>query len=272
MLTFLHSSNVNIAAIQETKLTNNTKPHKAPGWAAVRLDRQKCKGGSLLMLFKETILFVDNTAVHPPSADPHLEQQGTSITMPNRQQLHIHNTFIPPHRSLSAGHNESIAHLLCNIEMLLVVEDTNAHHSRWDTNTNEDERGEQLAGKIDAADHMNINENTATRQPTNLRYRSPDICMASNDIALLSHLELSTSQASYHLPVLITIKSELSTIDGPRRCHIYMKKADLARNARNLSSTNATIEQAHRIHGGLLWAYAANNRTTRPIRAPGSTT
>ena len=33
--TFLHRNNVNIAAIQETKLTNKTKPLKTPGWAAV---------------------------------------------------------------------------------------------------------------------------------------------------------------------------------------------------------------------------------------------
>ena len=31
LLTFLNSNNVNIAAIQETKLTNKTKPHKTPG-------------------------------------------------------------------------------------------------------------------------------------------------------------------------------------------------------------------------------------------------
>ena len=48
LLTFLHSNNVNIAAIQETKLTNKTKPLKTPGWAAVRLDRHKNKGGGLL--------------------------------------------------------------------------------------------------------------------------------------------------------------------------------------------------------------------------------
>ena len=84
LLTILHS---NIAAIQETKLTNKTKPPKTPGWAAVRLDRHKNKGGGLLMLVKDTIPFVDNTAALPQSADPHLEQQGISITMPNRQQL-----------------------------------------------------------------------------------------------------------------------------------------------------------------------------------------
>ena len=72
LLTFLQSNNVNIAAIQETKLTNMFKPHKTPGWAAVRLDRQKNKGGGLLMLIKETIPFVDNTAALPQSADPHL--------------------------------------------------------------------------------------------------------------------------------------------------------------------------------------------------------
>ena len=35
LMTFLHSNNFNIAVIQETKLTNKTKPLKTPGWAAV---------------------------------------------------------------------------------------------------------------------------------------------------------------------------------------------------------------------------------------------
>ena len=40
------------------------------------------------MPIKDTIPFVDNTAALPQSADPHVEQQGISITLPNRQQLH----------------------------------------------------------------------------------------------------------------------------------------------------------------------------------------
>ena len=133
----------------------------------MRLDRQKNKGGGLLMLIKETIPFVDNTAALPQSTDPHLEQRGISITMPNRQQLHIHNINIPPCSSSSTGHNASIVHLLCSNEMSLIVGDINVHHSRWDTNTNKDERGEQLADKIDAADYPILNENEATRLPTN---------------------------------------------------------------------------------------------------------
>ena len=38
-VTFLYSNNVNIAAIQEAKLTNKANPLKMPEWAAVRLDR-----------------------------------------------------------------------------------------------------------------------------------------------------------------------------------------------------------------------------------------
>ena len=181
------------------------------------------------MLIKDTIPFVDNTAALPQSADPQLEQQGFSIAMPNRQQLHIHKIYIPPRSSCSASHNASISHLLSNNELSLIVGDINAHHSRWDTNTSEDERGEQPADEIDAADYTILRENVATRQPTNGRSTSPDISLKSNDIALLSDWSVSTSLASDHLPILITINSELSTIDGPRRTYINFKKVDWAR-------------------------------------------
>ena len=185
LLTFLHS----IDAIQKNKLTNKIKPLKTPGWAAVRLDRHMNKGGDLLMLVKDTILLDDNTAALPQSADSHLEQQGISVTMPNRQQLHI---YILSHISCSAGQNASIAHLLSNNEISLIVGDINAHHSRWDTNTNEDERGEQLVDKIDTADDTILNENEVMQLSTNGRSTSLHISLASNDIALLSDRSVST--------------------------------------------------------------------------------
>ena len=100
--------------------------------------------------------------------------------------------------------------------MLLIVGDINAHQSILDTNTNEDERGDQLADEIDEADYTILNENEATRLPTDGRSTSPDISLVANDIALLSEWSVSTPLASDHLPILISINSELSTIDGPR--------------------------------------------------------
>ena len=131
-------NNVKIATIQETKLTNKTKPLKTPGWADVRLDHNKNKGGGLLMLIKVTIPLVYNTAALQQSADPQMEKQVISITMPNRQQLRIHIIYIPQGSSCSAGHSAPIAHLFSNNEMSLIVWDINVHHSRWDTNTSED--------------------------------------------------------------------------------------------------------------------------------------
>ena len=180
------------------------------------------------MLIKETIRFVNNTATLPQSADPHLEQQGILITMSNRQQLHIRNIYIPPCSSCSDGHNASITHLSNNV-MSLIAGDINVHHSRLDTN--EDIRGEHLADETDAADYTILSENEATLLPINCWSTSPDIRLASNDIALLSDWSVSTSLASDHLPILISINSKLSTIDGPRLTFIIFKKADWACDA-----------------------------------------
>ena len=204
---------------------------KRQDWATVRHYRQKNKGDGLLILMKDTIPCVDNTAALPQSADRHLEQQGISIVMPNRQQLHIHNIYIPQRISCSAGHNASIAHLLGNNDISLTVGLINAHHSRWNTNTNEDEIGEQLAAKIDEANYTIHSENEATRLPTNGQSTSSDISLASNDIALLSDWSFSTSLASDNLHIFITINSELFTIYGPRRTYVSIKKTDWARYA-----------------------------------------
>ena len=121
-------------------------------------------------------------------------------------------------------------------------------------NINEEERGEQLADEIDAADYAILNENEATRQQKIGRSTSPDIILASNVIALLSDSDLSVSISlvSDHLPILITINSEQSTIDGPRRTYINFKKVDWARYAEACDKYLAeagetrTIEQAEK--------------------------
>ena len=97
-----------------------------------------------------------------------------------------------------------------------------------------------------------LNENVATRLPTNGRSTTPDISLASNDIILLSDWSVSTSLASYHLPILFTINSELSMIDGPQRTYINFKKADWARNAEPCdkylteAGETRTVEQAEK--------------------------
>ena len=144
LLTFLHNSNVIIAAIHDTKLTNKTKPHKTPGWAAVRLHVHKNKDDGLLMLINDKI---------PSSTTRPLFHSQPILIWSNkafRLQCPIANNCISTtskfrHVAVAALVNASIAHLHSNNEMSLIVGDINAHHPRWDANTNEDESGEQLA-------------------------------------------------------------------------------------------------------------------------------
>ena len=161
------------------------------------------------MLIKDTIPFVDNTAALPQSADTHLEQQGISTTMTNRQRLHDHNIYIPPRCSCSAGHNASIAYLLSNNEILHIVGDINAHQSRWNANTNENERSEQPAVEIDTA--YNTIPNGATRLPTNGRSTSLDKIWPP----MTSHY-YQTGQFPPHWPAIICSSSSPSTANCPR--------------------------------------------------------
>ena len=116
-------------------MINKTMPLNTLGWAVVRLDRHKSKVGGLKMLIMSRSPSRDNTAAPPQTADRHLEQKGISITMPNRQQLHIHTIYTPLRSSCSAGFKASIAHLFSNNDISLIVGDIFAHHSSLDAKT-----------------------------------------------------------------------------------------------------------------------------------------
>ena len=181
----------------------------------------------MIMLIKDTIPFIDNTAALPQSADPHLEQHGISITMQNRQHLHIHNIFIR-HVAVAALvtiHRPRTSSATKKCCLLLGMLMRNAPYGmRTQTKTT---NGEHLADVIHAVDCTILSEIEATLLPTNGRTNSPDISWPP----MTSDWSVSTSLAIDHLPILITIDSELSTIDGPRRTYINFMKANWARYA-----------------------------------------
>ena len=81
-LVYMEENNILIAAIQETKLTEKSKPLKTPNYTLVRKDRGTDKGGGLAFLVHESVKFqVDQT---PPilENDKHLESQ--TILIPGK--------------------------------------------------------------------------------------------------------------------------------------------------------------------------------------------
>ena len=155
LLTFLHNNNVNIAAIQETKLTNKTRPLKTPGWAAVRLDRHKNQGGGLLMLIKDTIPFVDSSALF------HSQSNLIRSNMAFRLRCQIAN----------------------NCTSCVSLQMGEEHKRRRKRRT--------ASPRNRYTDYTILIKNEATRLPTNGRSTSPNISLTSNDIVLLSYWSAS---------------------------------------------------------------------------------
>ena len=168
------------------------------------------------------------------------------MTMPNRQSC-TSTTYTFRHVAVAALVTTYRSHtyetMKCRL-LLGILLNITPNHSRWDTNTNADERGVQIAVEVDTSDYTILSENDATWLPTNGRSSSPVMSLASNDIALLSIWSVFTSLASNYLPILITINSELSTINGPRRTYINLTKADLVRYAE--ARTNTLLKLANR--------------------------
>ena len=66
-----------------------------------------------------------------------------------------------PRSCSSAGQNASVAHLICNKEMSIILGDINAYHSRLDTSTIEGDSVEKLADYVKTADFTILSENEA---------------------------------------------------------------------------------------------------------------
>ena len=98
----------------------------------------------------------------------------------------------------------------------------------------------KIVHEMDAADYTILSENEATRLPTNGRSTSPDTCLASNNMALLSDLSVSTSLKRDHLPMLLLLSTPLhqraaSRVQHPNHVAANSLSPQVARKGSTLS-------------------------------------
>ena len=216
LLTWMTKEDIKIAAIQETKLNKNSKLSDTPGYTLVRNDRDKDKGGGLAFLIHQNIMFQN---LPNPPADDHLEYLAIKV-----DNLTLINIYIPPSSSCSAGYMPTLAPYLNGNETLLLG-DINAHDSLWHS-TMLDTRGSNLADEIGIANMGVLNEEVPTRLPTNGQPSSPDLSLASLDIMPYTSWQAQTSMGSDHLPIIITLQSEIKETVSDKRTFTNFKKAD----------------------------------------------
>ena len=219
----MNVKNVSIAALQETKLTKNSKL-STPRWACVRTDRPKGKGGGIALLVKKNVNFTVVTLPTAPNGDT-IEQQAIAVKLGNKD-LTIVNCYIPPQSSCTTRYKASLQHLT-TLQSTLLLGDIKDHNELWDTRGTTDTRGDEIAEEIINSDWVILNEDVPTRSPANGPETSPDISLTTSDIATLAEWKVTTELTSDHLPICISLPlDDHKTVDNPRRCFTNFKKAD----------------------------------------------
>ena len=205
---FLTTNNIQVAMVQETKLTSKSKDIKTPGYTLLRKDRGKDKGGGLAFLIREDITFHNIATPAVIESNPNVEHQ--SIAIKGRtEDLILRNIYIPPASSCQQGHNLPFQEILnTNTDNVIIGGDFNAHHSLWHSKGEEDQRGRLLADEINNSTLGTLNEDNDTRVTEN-NCSSPDITIATPAILPYLTWKVVSSLNSDHLPIIIQLKADI---------------------------------------------------------------
>ena len=107
----------------------------------------------------------------------------------------------------------------------IVVGDFNARNSLWYTPDTIDNRGEKTAEWLDEADLGILNEDTPTRIFNNTE-TSPDLSLATPNLLPAIYWSTLDALSSDHLPILLSLVTDIERIKAPKRTYINFKKAD----------------------------------------------
>ncbi len=216
LVKFVHENDILIAVIQESKLTSSANIEDIPKFNMYRLDRDRNKGGGLVIYIHESIPFIP---LQSPLDDNTTESQAIQFG-----DLTIVNVYIPPVTSCPPDYMPDFQSLFPSGEAL-VLGDFNAHDQLWYSSL-DDTRGNNLADFISDSSFGAMNEDIPTRLPSNGQPTSPDISFASLSLLPMTQWTTVKTLGSDHLPIVIELSSKIKTIKSERRTYINFEKAD----------------------------------------------
>ena len=165
LVTLLHENQIDVAAIQETKLEPGSADPPTPGYAIFREDRQHKKGGGLAFLVSHRTKFTP-VNISRPADDA--EFQAVDIYTGN-DKIRVINFYLPTEAQASPQQIKSLLDATT-----IVVGDANAHHPLWDKKGKPDQRGEEMIELLEDGNLVLLNEpNTYTRGSRTIRQIAP---------------------------------------------------------------------------------------------------
>ena len=243
LLLWLNENDIKVAALQETKLHKNSKIGDTPNFTLIREDRVKDSGGGLAFLVHSSLPFQKLDSI---TNDPHIEHLAIKI-----ENLTITNLYIPPTSSCNTpGYQSSISPYL-PVGEALVLGDLNAHDALWHSQL-QDARGTAIAEEIGDSNLATINEDTHTRLPPNENGlpSSPDVSLASLSLLPYASWESHSELGSDHLPLTITLATDITTIPSEKKTFLNFRKANWAKFYMETEEQFAKLEPPPDVYKG----------------------
>ena len=200
---FLQEYKIDVALIQETKLTQKSATPTVKGYASVRGDRKGAEfpGGGLLIYIRENIPFVSNGHSQRDTT----EVLSIAVKSTNKKWTTINNIYIPPR-----GDAPDLSWLPVNNDTIFAG-DLNGHTRIWDDHQPADTRGEKILDWILANDLKCLNDGSHTRiNRGTAGISTPDVTAVTRDLdtkAKWCVIE-DTDMDSDHLPIVIEIRNQ----------------------------------------------------------------
>ena len=175
--------------------------------------------------------------------DPHTECQGILIN-----GITLLSIYIPPSSSCKSGYKPILTPYL-QYEDSILAGDFNAHDPLWHSEL-QDARGSDFADEIGNSNLGTLNDESPTRLPSNGQSSSPDISMASLSLLPYASWETKTSLGSDHLPIVITLQTDIKPITSENRTFINFRKADWEKFEEETEIEFEKLSPAPDIHKG----------------------
>lgn len=163
--------------------------------------------------------------IAPSTSDNVTEIQSIKCSLKNTD-ITIHNIYIPPCSSCPPNYEPNLNDLI-HPSTGLILGDFNAHNKLWHSNI-QDKRGDLIAEQINLSPYCTLNNHNQTRLPNNNSATSPDISLASADLASKSQWTTLTKLSSDHLPIIIEVAEKPLITKTIKNTFYNFRKAQLS--------------------------------------------
>ena len=201
----LKAENVDVCAIQETKLTPDKRSPSIKGYVpAGRNDRRAMKFGGVIFYVKDSLVF---ERVQESSKEG-TESATIRVKMSRKKWIVISNIYVPPHNTTHPVRFK--VDEIPTSDDCLIVGELNGHSPLWDPIQPPDTRGEEIENWMINEDLVILNDGSGTHvNRITGGLSTPDVTLAGKKWSNKHNWSLGDQIGkSDHLPIIIIINEE----------------------------------------------------------------